>query len=611
MRTARLLLLSLLFSGLAIAQTTENESKLDYTVSFADAARHRVHVRMSFDPETGSNEVQLPTWNALYQIRDFSKNVLDVSAAGQGGDRLSVRQEDKTTWHIQPHPGWVNLDYDLTLDEAGPFGAQFNMHHAFLNFAQVLMYPVNGRELPITLHLADVPAKWKLATALPAVTIAAEQAGAPAGYLLHAQNYDRLVDTPAELGDFAEADYEQGGAKYRVVVDADPSDYPMPKLLDSLKRITAAETSWMNDRPFATYVFIYHFPRGPAGGGMEHAYSTAIDLSASQLTDLKAFNSVSAHEFFHLWNVKRIRPQSLEPIDYVHENYTRALWLSEGVTTTVASLALLNSGLIQPADYYQQLSGAITTLESRPAHLTQSAEESSLDTWLDKYPDYRAPERSINYYNKGDLLGVLLDLKIREDSHGRHSLRDLFRELNVDYAKQSKFFPDSDGVRKEAEKLTRTDLRDFFDRYVAGTEELPFDDLFATVGLTVAKQEQQVGDAGFEASRNFIGPIVIDQVYGEQARQAGLQEGDEIVSIDGQSPSRRVEPSFEKMKSGRVVHITVMSRATKKDIQLTVGQRTQTEYVVREAPQAMAEQVARRTAWLRSEDQAAPPPSSK
>src|SRR5205807_2411498 len=132
-----------------------------------------------------------------------------------------------------------------------------------------------------------------------------------------------------------------------------------------------------------------------------------------------------AHEFFHLWNVKRIRPQSLEPIDYMRENYTRALWFSEGVTTTVTDLVLLKTGMLSPADYLQKLSSAITTLQSRPAHLTQSAEESSLDTWLEKYPSYRAPERSINYYNKGEILGVLLDLKLRDDSRGLHGLRDL------------------------------------------------------------------------------------------------------------------------------------------------------------------------------------------
>jgi predicted metalloprotease with PDZ domain len=612
MRIDRVLIVCFLVCGFPSARAADNESKLDYTVTFVDAAQHRVHVQMSFNPETAGAEVQLPTWNALYQIRDFSKNLLAIKAATPDGDRLSVMQEDKTTWHIQPHPGWVLVDYDLMLDEAGPFGAQFNSHHAFLNLAQVLMYPVNGRELSITVHFVNVPPKWNLATSVPALSVAADKPGAPAGHVLHAENYDRLVDSPCELGEFAESDFEGGGAKYRVVVDADARDYQMRTLVESLKKITAAETTWMDDRPFETYVFIYHFPRGPAGGGMEHAYSTAIDISASQLTSPGGFNSVSAHEFFHLWNVKRIRPRSLEPIDYVHENYTRALWFSEGVTTTVADLALLNSGQLQPADYYQQLSRAITVLESRSAHLTQSAEESSLDTWLDKYPSYRTPERSINYYNKGDLLGVLLDLKLRKDSQGRHSLRDLFHELNWDYAKKGSFFPDSSGIRTEAEKLTGSDLRSFFDRYVSGTDELPFDELFTTVGLALVKEEHAVADPGFATSVNFTGPAVIDEVYGEQARQSGLHQGDEILSIDGQSPTRRLEQSFENMKPGRLVRITVMSAGAKKDIQLTLGQRLQTEYVLRESPQANAEQLARRAAWLRSEGQpSSPAPSTR
>src|SRR5690349_4184916 len=352
--------------------------------------------------------------------------------------------------------------------------------------------------------------------------------GVPSGYLLRAANYDRLVDSPVELGQFAESDFAQDGAKYRVIVDADPADYSLQTIVDSLKKITAAEVWWMNDRPFDTYTFIYHFPHGPAGGGMEHAYSTAIDHSANDLKDLKSLESTSAHEFFHLWNVKRIRPQSLEPIDYTRENYTRALWFSEGVTSTVGDLALLRAGLLDPAGYLQRLARGITVLQSRPAHLTQSAEESSLDTWLDKYPDYRAPERSISYYNKGEILGVLLDLKIREDSHGTHSLRDLFKAMNRDYAKRGKFFPDSECVREEAEKLTGTDLRSFFEQYVAGTVELPYDDLFKTVGLVLTKENQTVADPGFTANRNFRGPLVIEEVYSDEARKAGLQEGDEI-----------------------------------------------------------------------------------
>jgi predicted metalloprotease with PDZ domain len=304
-----------------------------------------------------------------------------------------------------------------------------------------------------------------------------------------------------------------------------------------------------------------------------------------------------------LWNVKRIRPQSLEPIDYTRENYTRALWFSEGVTSTVADLALLKAGLLTPADYFERIARGITVLESRPAHLTQSAEESSLDTWFDKYPSYRAPERSISYYNKGDLLGILLDLKMRQDSRGRHSLRDLFREMNQDYAKRGRYFNDSEGVREEAEKLTNSDLKNFFDRYVAGTVELPYSEVFATVGLVLEKQQQTVADAGFTAARNFTGPLLIDQIYGNNARSAGLREGDEIVSINGEQPARSVDQQIAALKPQAKIHIVVQRRGERTDIELTLGEKSKTSYALRESPQATAEQLARRAAWLQSEDE--------
>lgn len=582
----------------------QSESKLDYTVTFADAVHHRVHVSMTFDPEGAGNAVQLPVWNALYQVRDFAKDVISVRASTQSGETLPLHQVDKTTWEFRPKPGWVVIDYDIVLDEAGPFGAQFNQHHAFLNFAELLMYPTNGRELPISVRLQQIPGQWKLATALPSDTLPAGP-GVPSGYLLRAPNYDRLVDSPVELGQFAESDFAQDGARYRVVVDADPADYSLPPIVDFLKKITAAETWWMNDRPFDTYTFIYHFPHGPAGGGMEHAYGTAIDHSANDLKDLKSLESTSAHEFFHLWNVKRIRPQSLEPIDYTRENYTRALWFSEGVTSTVGDLALLKAGLLDSTEYLRRLARGITVLQSRPAHLTQSAEQSSLDTWLDKYPDYRTPERSISYYNKGEILGVLLDLKIREDSHGAHSLRDLFQAMNRDYAKQGKFFPDSEGVREEAEKLAGTNLRSFFEQYVAGTTELSYDDLFKTVGLVLGKENQTVADPGFTANRNFRGPLIIEEVYDDEARKAGLQEGDEIVSVDGHTPLRGLDQQFENSKPGDTVRIVVMHHGTRKEASLVWSQREIEAYVFRDLPGATAAQLARRDAWMRSEDQPA------
>ena len=595
-------LLTTTWSAFAAAQAS-TQSKLDYTVTLADAAHHRVHVSMTYNPENGGYEVQLPVWNATYQVRDFARNIIAMEASGPSGEAIALRQLDKTTWELHPQGGWVTIAYDIVLDEAGPFGAQFNAHHAFLNLAELLLYPVAGRDLPIALRFEQVPPNWKLATALSSLTVPTAQPGGASGYLLHAPNYDRLVDSPCELGEFTESDFEQGGAKYRVVVDANPADYDAQKLVEALKKITSTETAWMNDRPFDSYLFIYHFSRGFAGGGMEHAYSTAIDHSASDLKDLRGLESTSAHEFFHLWNVKRIRPQSLEPIDYSRENYTRALWFSEGVTSSVADLTLLKAGLMNSAEFFQHISEGITVLQSRPAHLNQSAEESSLDAWLEKYPNYRSPERSISYYNKGELLGILLDLQIRQDSHGRYSLRDLFQAMNRDYAKQGKFFPDSDGVLDKAEKLTGTDLRSFFNQYVAGVQELPYEKLFETVGLTLEQQTRMIADPGFSATRNFSGPLILDEVYGDEARNAGLHEGDEIVAIDGEQPGRNFERKFARLRPGAKVRVSVFSQGRRKDVEVPLSGRSLTEYVLHESPRATSEQLARRAAWLQSEDQ--------
>src|SRR5438270_13113068 len=281
----------------------------------------------------------------------------------------------------------------------------------------------------------------------------------------------------------------------------------MEKIVSAPHKIIAAATSWMNDRPFESYTFIYHFPHGPAGGGMEHAFSTAIELNADTIKQsLDALTSVTAHEFFHLWNVKRIRPQTLEPVDYTKENYTRALWFSEGVTSTAEGTIRLRAGLIDEKQYLDRLGEQITELEQRPAHLTQSAEESSLDAWLEGNGYYRRPERSISYYNKGELLGMVLDLAVRQSSQGRASLREVLQWMNVNFAKQGRYFDDSKGVESAEENVSHADLAWVFTTYVAGTEEIPWDEFLRLVGLQVETVTSTVADAGFTASGISDGP---------------------------------------------------------------------------------------------------------
>ena len=568
-----------------------------YTISLAAPEQHLVEVQIALPDGAAQRELQLPVWNALYQVRDFAQYVNWVQAKDRAGRALPVRELDKSRWLITGAQGGAVVAYQIFVDSFGPFGAQFNSHHAFFNLAQVLMYPVDARNGPMAVSFNRVPEGWHIATPLTSL---------PDGRFT-AENYDHMVDSPVEIGSFQEADFDEGGGHYRVIVDAEPGDYDMEKITTELHKMVAAATSWMNDRPFDSYMFLYHFPRGPAGGGMEHAYSTAIDLNADSIKgSSQAFRGVTAHEFFHLWNVKRIRPQTLEPVDYTKENYTRALWFCEGVTSTVEGVIELRAGLLDEKGYLDDLSEEITELQRRPAHLTQSAEESSLDAWLEGSAYYRRPERSISYYNKGELLGVMLDLALRDASHGRASLREVFQWMNQNYAKKGRFFHDSDGVREAAEAVSDADLGWFFAKYVAGTEEIPWNDFFRTVGLRVVETPNTVPDAGFAASRNFDGPMTVGSVSaGSEAERAGLVVGDTILEVQGKPAGQESRQELARLSPGDTLTLKVHGRrGGDRELKWKVGSRQEISYELKDLDSVTAEQHARRAAWLRGEAQA-------
>ena len=566
----------------------------NYTISLASPEQHLIEVHIVLPEGAAQRELQLPVWNALYQIRDFSQYVNWVRAKDSAGHSLSVREMDKSRWQIADAQGGAVVDYQIFVDSPGPFNAELNSHHAFLNLAQILMYPVDARNGPMVVRFSRIPSGWQVATPLAPI--------ADGGF--GADNYDRLVDSPVEIGMFKESDFDEAGAHFRVIVDAEPGDYDMKQIDATLHKIVGAATSWMDDRPFENYMFLYHFPHGPGGGGMEHAYSTAISLNADVLAKSpEALASVTAHEFFHLWNVKRIRPQALEPVDYTRENYTRALWFSEGCTSTAADIIQLRSGLIEERRFELQLAAEINELEGRPAHLTQSAEESSLDAWLEGHASYQRAERSISYYNKGELLGIMLDLAVREASHGHASLREVFQWMNQNYAKQGKFFPDSEGVREAAEAVSHSDLKWFFEKYVAGTEEIPWNDFFRSVGLRLIQKTNQVADAGFVPSRNSDSSVTVAAVMaGSDAERAGLRVGDTVLEINGNATKREFVRDAAGLHTGDTARVKIRNRGgAEVELKWKVGTREESVYELKDAEDLNADQRTRRVAWLKGE----------
>jgi predicted metalloprotease with PDZ domain len=467
---------------LALANPRPAAATISYTISLEHPDQHIFHVTMRVPVEGRELNTALPAWNALYQIRDFAERLRDVTAMCSTLEAvpLAVEKTDKQDWQISSEgrcaPGDHNtfvINYSILWNDPGPFDSQLNAHHAFLNLAEILMYVPTRRAENVLLQFSNPPPGWRTATALPA-------GSEDNSYL--ASSYDALVDAPLEAGAFDEFTFESDGAPINVVLDG--KDSTKPRLENYLHQITDYELKLMRGAPFDPpnhgYTFIIHIGSAGefGGGGMEHRNSSAISGSSPE-----EVAAVAAHEFFHAWNVKRIRPQSLEPVDYSREQYTRALWFAEGVTNTYEDYVLERTGLRSKDEFYKDLAGEIDTLQSRPARLWQSAEESSVDAWFEGFPDYADPSRSISYYNKGQILGVLLDLEIRDATANHKSLDDVMRRMNEEYAKQGRFYDDSEGVRRVVEEVSGKDFKDFFARYVAGTEEIPYNDFFSLAGL--------------------------------------------------------------------------------------------------------------------------------
>ena len=568
--------LVLLFAGVRPAAAT-----IRYKISLEHPDQHRFHVQM-WIPKTGAETiVALPAWNALYQVRDFAyrvrdvRGILDESRVGQ----FEVRKLDKQTWSINgnaPSAGGVNagktVDYTIEWDDPGPFNSQLNAHHAFVNFAEVLMYAPDRRNEDVEVDFADVPAGWHLVAALPS-------GHDPNSFT--AASYDALVDAPVEAGNSDQFAFDSEGAHFHVVVDG--KDWNKGRLEDALRKITGYELKLMGGPPFKEYTFFFRIGAYPevGGGGMEHSNCTAISAGS-----VEGAAQTAAHEFFHAWDVKRIRPQALEPVDFTKEQFTRALWFAEGVTSTYGAYTLERSGLWSKDEFYGDLASQVATLQSRPAHTWQSAEESSLDTWFDKYDAYGLPDRSISYYNKGQLLGVMLDFSIRDATDNRKSLDDVLRRLNDEYPKQGKFYDESKGIRAVVEEVAGKSYGEFFERYVAGTDEIPYADFFSVAGLELKSETVKLPDPGFIPSRSATGISATSIAPGGAAETAGLHEGDSIVQLNGHSITRGRGGIFTGLNPGDTVKLHINRQGQEMDISFVLGTREDTRYSIKEISHA-------------------------
>lgn len=568
----RFLFFRMILAALLLALVATGASAtIRYTVSVEHPERHIFHVSMEIPDVTGEVTVQMAAWNALYQIRDFSAHVRQVEAFA-GSNQAAIEKLDKLTWRITGN-GTITVRYETYWDEPGPFATQLNADHAFVNPAMILMYAPARRAEESVLNMPDVPLEWLAAGASLKLI---DFAGRARNFRFSASSYDALADAPIEAAKFERFDLPGMNPPVSVVVHSDK--WNKKETEEELRRICTYELKMMEGAPYEHYTFIVHLGEaaGGAGGGMEHANSTAISIRSQE-----QLPNIAAHEFFHLWNVKRIRPATLDPVDYTREQYTRALWFAEGVTSTYAAYTLVRTQLWSKDQFYFDLSQQVSELENRPANRWQSAEESSLDAWLEKYPLYNRPQESVSYYTKGEVLGVLLDILIRDRTNNERSLDDVLRAMNNEFAKQNKAYRDSLDVRLMAERVGGGSFEDFFSKYVSHAEALPYSQILTLAGLDVRTTQRKRPVLGFFTERGASGEVIVRNVDSEStAAQAGVRSGDVVLSWNGSEVPRNPERWVYSQKAGNDVHLRVRRDDREISIDFRIGEATETFYQV-------------------------------
>ena len=595
---------------LAAAQTTPVD--ISFTVAMPRPHTHLFDITIAIKRTTnGPQEERLvmPVWTpGSYMVREFARHVQDFAAVDAAGQPLKWEKTNKDTWRVVTNGAreW-QATYRVYANELSVRTSELNSSHAFWNNATLLMYLDGFLKSPSTVRVL-APDVWKVATGLPAVPGLRNT--------FRAENFDVLYDSPFEAGSFKTLVFNVKGIPHRIVIDGE-GNYDPERMRVDVQKIVETQAGLMGEIPYRDYTFILHL-RSNAGGGLEHANSTALgyprfgfriragDRATSAAPnaetserDYVGFLGLASHEFFHLWNVKRIRPDALGPFDYTQENYTKVLWVAEGITDYYADLTLRRAGLISESDFLNATARSMQSLQNTPGRLEQSVEESSFDSWI-KY--YRQDENSINsqvsYYDKGALLGLLLDLEIRKRSNGAKSLDDVMRYLYAEFFKKDRNYGPAD-FQKACELMAGASLEEFFNKYVRGKEELDYNAALQAAGLRL--------DTGSGGGVYFGADITQDddrllvkRVYaGSPAYDQGLNAGDQIVAMDNVRVTRdSFNARMAEKKPNDIVNLTIFRFDDLSTLLIKLGERREGSYRIIPLPGATEAQRRIFRTWL-------------
>lgn len=574
-----------------------------YRVSMPRPHSHLFEVEAVFPPAGPELIVALPVWTpGSYLVREYSRHVQDLRVTDTAGQPLPFTRRDKRSITIQAGSANVHLTYRVYANELTVRTSHLDGSHGYFNGATLFFYSEALRDRPH--HVAiKAPQGWR-------TTVALEQRGEE----FVAPNYDELVDAPFEIGPHSPIGFNAAGVPHELVLWGDPQ-LDEKKAIADLTRIIETEAALFDGLPMKRYVFfVYGTDRGR--GGLEHKASTALLFPRNGFSSSKGwedFLTLCAHEYFHLWNVKRIKPKRLVPFDYSQENYTQLLWFFEGGTSYYDNLLVRRAGLMSAHRYLTRFGESLTSLHGAPGRLVMPLVDASWLSWTKHYrPDENSPNSAISYYLKGEIVCALLDLHLRRATGDAKSLDDVMRALWKRYGDESGV--PEEGIEQVASEVAGTSLQSFFDAALRGTGELDYS-VFSHVGLEVKLRPRETSsDKGGTAPRRsnaektaggWLGVIpkggstIASVLEGSPAMLAGVYAEDEIVALDGlKCDAAALLSRCEEKKPGEVVKISLFRREKLLELPITLAPKpNDTAYLAKIEDPTDAQKAAYK-AWL-------------
>lgn len=554
---------------LSVGMTARSQVKVGFEVSFKEPQAHYAEVEMTISGLVKDYvDVKMPVWApGSYLVREFSKSV-EGFAATANGKAVKYEKVRKNAWRVfSAKANTIKIKYRVYAFEVSVRTSFIDESHAFLSSTGVFMYPDGLLKLPSTVKIIPFKGWAKVSTGLEPV--------AGQAFTYTAADFDILYDSPIEVGNQDVFEFMASGVKHEVAMYGG-GNYDKERLKVDMAKIVEQGTAIYGENPNKHYTFIVHnFSQG--SGGLEHLNSTVLGASRNGYATREGYNgflNLVAHEYYHLWNVKRLRPIALGPFDYDNENYTTNLWVAEGFTAYYENKLMLRAGFITEKECIDQLVTAVGNVYNTPGARVQSVAEASYDAWIKLYrPNENSNNTTVSYYAKGEVVGLLMDIEIANATKGAKSLDDVMKAMYDEGKKLKRGYTDAE-FKAMVEKVSGKNFTDFWARYVNGTETLEYARYFNFAGVQVKNENEgkNIPYLGL-ASKKTEGRIFVSSVARNSAAWVdGINVNDELISVDGTPIEAAVErmPAITGKRVGDEVVIRVARDGMLKDIKVTL-----------------------------------------